>query len=586
MAGDPLWGNVVLGMHMDGANASTTFTDQKGHACTAFGNAQISTAQFAALAGNAASAYFDGSGDYVSIPNSSDFQLGSGDFFIEARVYIANLTANMHIFGAWDGASTLSYAFGVSAGYLFFDFTATGSYVPANALSAPSQLPVNTWKDVAVARYGTSIFLFVDGTIVATKTGVSATLYATSTVFKVGGNTNAQYFNGYIDDLVVTKGVARYSASYTPSVAPFLDYFTTALVIADHVKETSTTTGTGALTLAGAMTGYQTFAAKCSVGDTVYYGIQAVDGAGAPTGEWECGLGTYSGANTLTRTTVTSSSNSGAAVSFSAGTKQVFITMPAAQVAWARERLTANRTYYVRTDGNDNNTGLANTSGGAFLTVQKAVDTVCNTLSLAGYAVTIQVADGTYTGATTLKPLPDNGSVTIQGNSGTPDNVLISTTSANCFSASGARANYTIKDLKVQTTTAGFGLYAADSASLWFSNINFGACAGRHMVVESSGSITATGNYSISGSSPVHLLALMFGKITIINKTVTITGTPAFSVAFAYGEQIGVFYLTGNTYSGSATGTRYTMTQNSVCTSGVTLPGSTAGGVSTGGLYS
>ena len=89
----------------------------------------------------------------------------------------------------------------------------------------------------------------------------------------------------------------------------------------DRVLETSTTTGTGALTLAGAVTGYRTFASVCSVSDTVYYVITNLG-----TGEWETGLGTYSGANTLTRTLVHASSNAGAAVNFSAGTKRVGIT--------------------------------------------------------------------------------------------------------------------------------------------------------------------------------------------------------------------------------------------------------------------
>ena len=93
----------------------------------------------------------------------------------------------------------------------------------------------------------------------------------------------------------------------------------------DRVFETSSTTGTGALTLAGAVTGYRSFGSVFSVGDTFPYVIEAIDAAGAPTGEWECGIGTYSATNTLTRTTVTSSSNSGAAVNLSAGTKAVFV---------------------------------------------------------------------------------------------------------------------------------------------------------------------------------------------------------------------------------------------------------------------
>jgi hypothetical protein len=106
------------------------------------------------------------------------------------------------------------------------------------------------------------------------------------------------------------------------------------LIIADRVKETSTTTGTGALTLAGAMTGFRAFSSVCtSPSDTCYYGIQGVDGDGNPTSEWEVGLGTYSAANTLTRTTVQASSNSNNAVSFSSGTKQVWIDVAAAHVS-------------------------------------------------------------------------------------------------------------------------------------------------------------------------------------------------------------------------------------------------------------
>jgi hypothetical protein len=106
-----------------------------------------------------------------------------------------------------------------------------------------------------------------------------------------------------------------------------------ALIIADRIKETSTTTGTGSLTLSGATTGFRSFASACSVNDTFYYAIQSVDSSGNPTAEWEVGKGTYSAANTLARTTVLSSSNSNAAVSFSAGTKQVWIDLAASQLS-------------------------------------------------------------------------------------------------------------------------------------------------------------------------------------------------------------------------------------------------------------
>lgn len=94
-----------------------------------------------------------------------------------------------------------------------------------------------------------------------------------------------------------------------------------------RVLETTTGTGTGALALAGAITGFVAFSAVCAVSDTCFYYIEAVDGDGVPTGDWECGLGTYSAASELTRTTVLRSSNSGSAVSFTTGTKRVGITM-------------------------------------------------------------------------------------------------------------------------------------------------------------------------------------------------------------------------------------------------------------------
>ena len=101
-----------------------------------------------------------------------------------------------------------------------------------------------------------------------------------------------------------------------------------ALSLKDRVRESSSTTGTGTITLAGAYVGFQTFASVISDGDTVYYTIHNT-APGYET-EWEVGLGTFTASGTtLSRDTILSSSNSGSAVNFSAGTKEVFITQPA-----------------------------------------------------------------------------------------------------------------------------------------------------------------------------------------------------------------------------------------------------------------
>ena len=96
-----------------------------------------------------------------------------------------------------------------------------------------------------------------------------------------------------------------------------------ALVVKDRVKETATTTGTGAVTLGGAVTGFESFSSALANSDTTYYAISHRN-----ADEWEVGLGTYN-TGVLTRTTILESSNSDSAVSFTAGTKDVFITLPA-----------------------------------------------------------------------------------------------------------------------------------------------------------------------------------------------------------------------------------------------------------------
>lgn len=103
-----------------------------------------------------------------------------------------------------------------------------------------------------------------------------------------------------------------------------------ALILADRVRETTTTTGTGSVTLAGAYTGFQTFLAGIGNSNSTYYTI-----ANVVSGEWEVGIGTYTASgNTLSRTTVLASSNSGSLVVFTSGTKDVFVTQPAERAVY------------------------------------------------------------------------------------------------------------------------------------------------------------------------------------------------------------------------------------------------------------
>jgi hypothetical protein len=251
-----------------------------------------------------------------------------------------------------------------------------------------------------------------------------------------------------------------------------------------------------------------------------------------------------------------------------------------------REQLTANRTYYVRTDGSDGNNGLANSSGGAFLTIQKAIDTVA-ALDLSIYNVTIQVADGTYGGAVVVSgPWIGSGTVTLQGNTSTPANALLSTGANDCITVLTG-GTLTVTGFKL--TNSGAFLLHASPGSIRFSLLTFGTCGSQQVRVTDGGRIMATGNYSIDGGAGNHWSAVGNGIVRVQSKTITLTGTPAFSTAFANADLSSTVLVNGNTFSGSATGTRYAATNNAVISSGgagsTYLPGNAAGSTSAGGQY-
>ena len=250
-----------------------------------------------------------------------------------------------------------------------------------------------------------------------------------------------------------------------------------------------------------------------------------------------------------------------------------------------REQLTANRTYYVRTDGSDGNNGLANSSGGGFLTIQKAIDTVA-ALDLSIYNVTIQVADGTYGGAVLVSAAwVGSGAVTLQGNTSTPANALLSTGANDCITVL-AGATLAVTGFKL-TNSGAFLLHSG--GSMRFSLLTFGACGSQQVRVTDGGRITATGNYTIDGGAGNHWSAVGNGVVRVQGRTITLTGTPAFSTAFANADLSSTVLVNGNTFSGAATGARYSATNNAVISSGgagaTYLPGNAAGSTGTGGQY-
>lgn len=252
-----------------------------------------------------------------------------------------------------------------------------------------------------------------------------------------------------------------------------------------------------------------------------------------------------------------------------------------------REVLLANRTYYVRADGSDSNTGLVDSAGGAFLTGQKAIDTVA-ALDLSIYDVVIDIANATWTAPIVLKTLVGAGSVTLRGDTTTPANCIISTTSASCITGAAVRGNWKIEGFKLQTTTSGQCISLSDGTRLTATGLmEYGACASIHISLSNGSVFTATANYTISGNATNHWSAVN-SIIDVSSVTITLSGTPAFS-QFLNAQRVSYLRVFGITFSGSATGSRFNVITNSVVftnNAGLTyFPGNSAGTIDSGGRY-
>jgi len=214
---DPFFSSVSLLLHMDGSNGSTTFTDSSLNALTvtANGNAQISTAQ-SKFGG--ASGYFNGTSDSLTF---TDPALGTGNFTIEmwlktnSSVQYAQLVGNETVSSGFTFViNNNSSTGGQLAVYL------NGSLVVSSSSGDWSD---DTWHHIALTRSGSTVTLWGDGTSLGTGTSSASFNGAASMVVARNNVYTPRNLVGYIDDLRITKGVARYTANFTPPNAAFPD---------------------------------------------------------------------------------------------------------------------------------------------------------------------------------------------------------------------------------------------------------------------------------------------------------------------------------------------------------------------------
>ncbi len=211
---DPYWASVVAALHMDGANNSTTFTDHRGTTWTASGTAKISTTR--SVFGGSSGA-FDGTANcYVSTAASADFAFGTGDFTIEFWIYANNVTPEQALVCMRLGsASIFNNVVRIAAGLI-------GWSDGSSWVGGSTALPATTWTHIAITRAGSTLRVFQGGAVVYS--GGNALNISTNRPAFLGAydnNPTALLFDGYLDDVRITKGVARYTAAYTPPTAAF-----------------------------------------------------------------------------------------------------------------------------------------------------------------------------------------------------------------------------------------------------------------------------------------------------------------------------------------------------------------------------
>ena len=225
VGGDPDFSSVSLLLHLDGTNGSTTFTDTSSspRTVTAVNSAQISTAEAKfsqSLLLNTANDY----ANYLTTPDNVGFQFGTGAFTMEAWIYLLSKpkTVAAIIANGTAGFAAGSYYFVVDGSN---KLQLGGSGI--NPVQSTSTISTGQWYHVAASRSGTTTRIFIDGTLEDTETGDSSSYNFSTNNLLIGRNgwdsSGTQGFHGYIDEVRITKGVARYTATFTAPTAPFLD---------------------------------------------------------------------------------------------------------------------------------------------------------------------------------------------------------------------------------------------------------------------------------------------------------------------------------------------------------------------------
>lgn len=232
MGNDAYGDKVSLLLHFDGADKSTSIIDEvSGIPVSLSGGVSLVTdnSRFGGT-----SCYFDGTNDYISLPYISEYDPGSTDFTVEMWTFCtqynssySSMLCGTFSYGSVEGGtSNAGWALSIDQtyGYITFGWGNGGSWIPVLNLGA---LPLRVWCHLALCKVGNQYTIYLNGTSIGS-TSYSTPITYTKTLFKIGAGLNTSshtyFYYGYIDEFRITKGLARYTADFTPPIDKF-SYF-------------------------------------------------------------------------------------------------------------------------------------------------------------------------------------------------------------------------------------------------------------------------------------------------------------------------------------------------------------------------
>lgn len=225
-APDAQFNYVTMLLHGDGTNGAqnNTFLDSGPNTFTITRNGNTTQGSFSPYGSNWSN-YFDGSGDYITAPNNTAFEFGTGDFTVECWVNVQSFTSSTHVIVSTYQNGTNGWTIGIT-GNIFYGAVA-GDIGAVNSSVTPT---IGSWTHLALSRSGTTLTLFING--VSSASLSNSTNMTTTSAVTIGTNVGGGglNFTGYISNLRVVKGTAVYTSAFTPPTTPLTAITNTSLL--------------------------------------------------------------------------------------------------------------------------------------------------------------------------------------------------------------------------------------------------------------------------------------------------------------------------------------------------------------------